>query len=168
MFKKNNIRETLGLTQEELAILLQVSRSQLSLYEIGKRKLPQAATLLLANLLTNAQAKNKAKLNEKQIFAENEVAYLNELLVKNEYKLTIITKKIEKTKQQQQLKLGASNLIAFFEKENATKKANPILKSIRKKAENKNNMQKQLIQLQIKKEVLQFENKTIKKYIKIF
>ena len=138
----------------------------MSLYEIGKRRLPQKATLLLANLLTNAQAKNKAKLNEKQIVAEKEVALLNELLVKNEYKLLVTTKKIEKIKQQQQLKLGASNLIAFFEKENAKKKVNPILKSIQKKAENKNNMQKQLFQLQIEKEVLQFENKTIKKYIK--
>lgn len=51
MQKGVNIREQLGVTQEELALLLKVTRSQLSMYELGKRDLPIAAKKQLAELL---------------------------------------------------------------------------------------------------------------------
>ena len=52
---KNNISASLGLKQQELAQLLQVSRSQLSLYELGKRSLPLPAIEKLSTLLTHSQ-----------------------------------------------------------------------------------------------------------------
>jgi transcriptional regulator with XRE-family HTH domain len=44
------IRKQLGITQHELAGLLQVSRSAINLYELGKRSLPVAALLKLGQL----------------------------------------------------------------------------------------------------------------------
>jgi len=44
------IRKKLGLTQHELAGLLQVSRSTINMYELGKRSLPVAALLKLGQL----------------------------------------------------------------------------------------------------------------------
>ena len=61
MEKQLTIREQLGLKQEELALLLQVTRSQLSLYEIGKRKLPTHATEKLATLLSFAQSESETE-----------------------------------------------------------------------------------------------------------
>ncbi len=45
-----DIRKKLGLTQHELAGLLQVSRSTINLYELGKRSLPVAAMIRLGQL----------------------------------------------------------------------------------------------------------------------
>lgn len=44
------IRKQLGLTQHQLAGLLQVSRSAINLYELGKRSLPVAAMIRLAQM----------------------------------------------------------------------------------------------------------------------
>lgn len=63
MEKDKNIREILGLQQQEIAILLKVTRSQWSLYEIGKRDLPIAAKLKLAEMLAFMQ-KSDAKSEE--------------------------------------------------------------------------------------------------------
>jgi transcriptional regulator with XRE-family HTH domain len=38
--KNNNIRETLGISQEEMALLLKIHPSQIAMYETGKRELP--------------------------------------------------------------------------------------------------------------------------------
>lgn len=51
MQKRTTIREQLGVTQEELALLLKVTRSQLAMYELGKRDLPVAAKKQLSELL---------------------------------------------------------------------------------------------------------------------
>lgn len=45
------VRAHLGLTQLELAMLLNVSRGTLAMAELGRRDLPPAATVLLAQLL---------------------------------------------------------------------------------------------------------------------
>jgi transcriptional regulator with XRE-family HTH domain len=44
------VRAHLGLTQQDLAVLLGVSRATLAMAELGRRSLPPAANLLLAQL----------------------------------------------------------------------------------------------------------------------
>ena len=41
MKNKNNIRALTGMSQENLALLLQVSRSQIAMFETGKPPLPR-------------------------------------------------------------------------------------------------------------------------------
>lgn len=56
------IRKQLGLTQHQLAGLLQVSRSAINLYELGKRSLPVAAMIRLAQLeISYNQAQQQGK-----------------------------------------------------------------------------------------------------------
>lgn len=55
-----DIRKKLGLTQHELAGLLQVPRSTINMYELGKRSLPVAALLKLGQLEI---VYNQAQLN---------------------------------------------------------------------------------------------------------
>lgn len=50
MIGSQEIRKKLGLTQHELAGLLEVSRSSINLYELGRRSLPAAALLKLGQL----------------------------------------------------------------------------------------------------------------------
>lgn len=45
MKSHNNLRELLGIKQDDLALLLKVTRSQLAMYESGKRDLPAAVKL---------------------------------------------------------------------------------------------------------------------------
>ena len=51
MKKDNAIRDLLGVSQEDLALLLNVTRSQLAMYELGKRDLPVAVKVKLATML---------------------------------------------------------------------------------------------------------------------
>jgi transcriptional regulator with XRE-family HTH domain len=54
MKTKNVIREKLGITQEDLAVLLGISRSYLALFELGKRSLPVEAKQKLAALINKS------------------------------------------------------------------------------------------------------------------
>ena len=69
------IRKQLGLTQHELAGLLQVSRSSINLYELGKRSLPVAAMIRLSQLeisFNHAQQQGKTAFREIKTAASEE------------------------------------------------------------------------------------------------
>ena len=51
----NSLKSNLGLTQEEMALYLGVTRSQWSMYCIGRRSLPIEAIQKLTDLLTFSQ-----------------------------------------------------------------------------------------------------------------
>ena len=60
MKKESIISDVLGLNQREAARLLQVSRSQLSMYELGQRDLPLSAKVLLTAMVDQAQQRKSA------------------------------------------------------------------------------------------------------------
>jgi transcriptional regulator with XRE-family HTH domain len=71
MQKPNTLRAHFGLTQQELADLLGVSRSQIALHETGRRTLSGAALLRFAEMLQHMQSHqekpaptNKAQLDK--------------------------------------------------------------------------------------------------------
>ena len=51
MDKKGTIREELGVSQSDLAIVLKVSKTQLAMYETGRRDLPTDVLLKLADMV---------------------------------------------------------------------------------------------------------------------
>ena len=55
MRKRENIRDAFGISQEELAIVLKITRSQLAMFETGKRELPSTAIIQLAEMLRYLQ-----------------------------------------------------------------------------------------------------------------
>ncbi|MBC8883727.1 helix-turn-helix domain-containing protein [Flavobacterium piscinae] len=160
MKKQLTIREQLGLKQEELAQLLQVTRSQLSLYEIGKRKLPTHATEKLANLLSLAQNET----TDFELEAKNEQinqSFLQRLLVKNQHQQLLVEKKLV-AMQKKEYATKASNKIVNHLKEQAkTKKEIKLIESLTLKKQDEKNAEG-LVQLQIKIEVLAFEEKLLK------
>lgn len=105
MEKDKKIRELLGLRQEDMALLLRVTRSQWAMYEIGKRDLPLVAQLKLAEILAFIQEpKNDAVDNfvdlesegvkTKKVF-ENLKLINKHRQILTEYKLKAIEKKYE-------------------------------------------------------------------------
>lgn len=59
MEKKENIRDLLGISQMDMAMLLKINRGQWSMYESGKRDLPLHATLLLQKMLVYMQSQEQ-------------------------------------------------------------------------------------------------------------
>ena len=163
---KNNISTSLGLKQKELAQLLQVSRSQLSLYELGKRSLPVHAMEKLATMLTHLQKEAVKGENKKSILVE-EQNFLKKLLLKNNHQQLLVERKIKALEKKQNALATSKKLIAHLLKNESKLKKNEfaVLKSVEVKSNNQTiaNYATLLLQLEIKKEVLAFEEKLLRK-----
>ena len=72
MKKENAIRKLLGINQHDLALLLQVSRSQVAMYESGKRRLPLQAMEKLSKLLLFSQKEVLKNEKQKCVSEENQ------------------------------------------------------------------------------------------------
>ena len=163
---KNNISTSLGLKQQELAQLLQVSRSQLSLYELGKRCLPIHAMEKLTIMLALAQ-KGKVKSEMKKSISNEEQNVLKKILLKNNHQQLIVERKIKALEKKQNALVTSKQLIVHLLKNESKIKKNElaVLKSIEIKSK-KQEIEKYntaLLQLEIKKEVLVFEEKVLQK-----
>ena len=163
---KNNISTSLGLKQQELAQLLQVSRSQLSLYELGKRSLPIHAMEKLTIMLALAQ-KGKVKSEIKKSISNEEQNVLKKILLKNNHQQLIVERKIKALEKKQNALVTSKKLIAHLLKNEGKINKNElvVLKSIEVKLK-KQEIEKYntaLLQLEIKKEVLVFEEKVLQK-----
>ena len=163
---KNNISTSLGLKQQELAQLLQVSRSQLSLYELGKRSLPIHAMEKLTIMLALAQ-KGKVKSEMKKSISNEEQNVLKKILLKNNHQQLLVERKIKALEKKQNALVTSKKLIAHLLKNEGKINKNElvVLKSIEVKLK-KQEIEKYntaLLQLEIKKEVLVFEEKVLQK-----
>lgn len=102
--KKDNTRTILGLTQLEIATILNVTRSQWSHYEGNTRDLPNGAGLMVGEMILymlSPEAKALKSLSKPE-YQENKTKLIMEKRLKeNEYQLMKIHRKI--TKEQQKL-----------------------------------------------------------------
>ena len=165
MGDQKSISALLGFKQEELALILQVSRSQLSLYELGKRSLPLHAMEKLALLVSQLQ--NPAVENEQnKNTTEVDKKVVQQLILKNAHQQLIIEKKITALLKKQNANLVSHKIITnIMEKgKEWNKKEKESLKLIATNREKKikENTSKTVFQLEIKKEVLKFEEKLLK------
>ncbi len=100
MKTQTSISSLLGLNQQDMALLLGVSRGQISMYEIGKRSLPTAALQKLATILSYLKeretlaSKHPEPVNQK-LLEECRAAYERE----KELKAYRQRKKIEQLEQ---------------------------------------------------------------------
>jgi hypothetical protein len=139
MKKERFISAVLGISQKDVAMLLQVNRSQLSLHELGKRDLPVSAKVLLTDLLDEAQQLKSAKetrLPQLVQQQQRKEALILRLLKENTRQLLSLSRKLEKMEQMHDTQLKAllwiSNLTAKTENKDPLR-AN-VLKSITNKA----------------------------------
>ncbi|MDI9257084.1 helix-turn-helix transcriptional regulator [Flavobacterium sedimenticola] len=113
---KNSIRAIVGFTQEELAMLLGVTRSALAKFELGLGSLPDPAKHLLAELLNHmkdSEAKNKPILDEERhpLITEKQ---LKRLLLENNYQLLLVTQKINAMQKKLSNLVKAQKLLHYL------------------------------------------------------
>lgn len=97
MSTEKNRSNLLGIPQRILALLLNVKRSQLAMYEWGKRRLPAEATDKMKELVEAVQT-NKDKTIAQSLTAEEMKEYheeLQKLLDENDYQQQGLSRKIE-------------------------------------------------------------------------
>jgi transcriptional regulator with XRE-family HTH domain len=164
MKKIAKIRDQFGLTQSDLALLLRVTRSQLSMYELGKRDLPVAAKEQLVQMLGYVQKNplrvttNKALLKEQE---EQKRKVLHDLIVVNKHRQLLLDKKINVLERKQHDNLKSLQLVGFLEEHaaNGSFADNHIAKIFEMKANSEiaKRSLTTLIKLRLKKEVLAAE-----------
>ena len=99
MKKNTSLRSLLGITQEEAAQLLQTTRSQLSLYELGKRDLPTKSFVKLAKLWVHVEQANKIPKEAMPYFKEQEIKWQEQLqkdIEENQFQQMMLQRKIQK------------------------------------------------------------------------
>lgn len=166
-FQKQNIANWLGFTQEELAMLLQVHRSQLAMYSTGKRNLPIKAMEKLTQLLVYRDKISNSK--EPLISYEVEVSVLTQLLKENKrQQLLLLKKKSAFEKKMEKNEIGLTLIQLYKAEIKPTKNDEDLLKMLFLKKQNERNKTntKEKVLLEIKKEILEFEEKLIQKYLK--
>lgn len=170
MKSNNNFRALLGIKQEDLALLLNVTRSQLAMYELGKRDLPVAAKLQLAEMLQHVQESKAQRvqhlpLEKKQ--ADEKKRVVAGLLQINQHHQLILEKKIKALEKKQEASLAKMSLAGYLGQHYLKNDIeHHLLKSIGAKAQ-KDLEEKGwalLLQYQIKKEVLKAEAKFLENY----
>ncbi len=168
----NTIRELLGITQEEMALLLQVSRSQFSLYELGKRDLPVAALLKMAEMLTHVQ-NTKLETSEPscniKTQSQEKKKIMNELLFINKRKQLSLNKNIKAFEKKQKNNEAALKLVDYLKTSTSSEKKDLLLiKVIETKITLKCNPleEKLLFENQIKKELLEKEAQFLEEFLK--
>ena len=167
MKNKNNIRALTGMSQENLALLLQVSRSQIAMFESGKRNLPIQAMEKLALLLTLSQ-KESTTTETKKTTRTQEQEFLQNCIVKNNHQQLLVARKITSfiKKQERIAVLEKMSRLIMQEEKNLKNYDLSLLKYRATKNQTQPNFNTQLVALQLKKKVLEYEEQLIKEQLK--
>jgi transcriptional regulator with XRE-family HTH domain len=170
MQKGKTVSKLLGLKQEELAMLLNISKGQLAMFETGKRDLPIAAMQQLAPMLQFVQEESlKSGSAEVLKFqTEQKKKVLAQLLKDNQYKQKLLEKKLEIVVNKYQANSTAMQLMRFLEIDASKKGDSPngLVKLIEARAasELKKNSWEVVTKLQMQKEVLLAEEKMLLRF----
>ena len=163
MKKENPIRALLGIKQEDMAMLLRVSRSQWSMFELGKRDLPVEAKYLLVAMLKHLQEPvvvSKSLPHEAEQLAKKQ-AQLERLLKENEYQQLRIAKKLAAGKKKYAANLKRLQLVHFLTTHNHAKQRpnTELLQTIAKRSTNELDDMglATLFKHELKQELLQLE-----------
>jgi len=116
MKNKASIKTLLGLSQNEMAMLLGITRSQWSMYELGQRDLPTEAMVLLAEMLKYVEEAKQSDrvLPEIQQQKAGKKEHLERLLRENEYQQLIMAKKITAMQKKFNNALAALRVVEFL------------------------------------------------------
>jgi hypothetical protein len=170
---KLHLNELLGIPLTDIAILLKTTRTQLSMFELGQRDIPTKSKILLADILQFIQQEkdnpdsNAAILKEET--AQTQSA-LETMLKKNKYQQFLLDKKYDVAKKKRNKAFTALQLANYLEKNKD--KDDPLIHMMYRNIRNmalsslKKTNQALITELQIKKEVLQAEEKILLEQVK--
>lgn len=167
--KKETIKAILGLTQQEIAMILNVTRSQYSHYERNTRGLTSAAGLRLDEMMLYMLSPMTEAFQK-----EMETAYddketkqqLSKQIRKNEFQLLVLSRKISAVEEKLEKHKKAVRLMGFLNSaEEAKKTKSPkILGPIKSRAgSNFNKSKSELILLKVEQESLQMKHECYQK-----
>lgn len=171
MKKRETIRQELGITQEVMAALLNIKRSQLAMYELGERDLPTTAMVLLAEMQLFLQSSVAKRDIKPKIAPEKKRQFLIMQHSKNQYQKEKISREIKAIEKKHQAHDNTLKLIAHLELHSRGKTAtlDTILEKIAIRA--KKGLARQdsseLTTLYFKHEVLEQEEAWLKAALKI-
>jgi transcriptional regulator with XRE-family HTH domain len=168
MEKSTNFRQLLGMKQEDMAMLLQITISQWAMYATGKRSLPIAAKLKLAEMLKfSSQNEKKGRNNleiEKNQNIEIEKHIAQQQILNTELQFAI-NKKLLIVSKKYETALKALNFIEFLEtkQKNFGMEYEDLLNVIKQNTETEIEKNSLLVQtkLEMKLELLKFEEKVL-------
>lgn len=128
MKKETTISALLGLSQQEVAMLLGVNRSQWSMFESGQRDLPLHAKQLLGEMLTHMKSFDASKGTK----ASQKLTYdqLERQLRENEYQQLLLSRKIAAITKKQEAQARLSHLSEFLSAHTSYKNASPQLHQV--------------------------------------
>lgn len=115
----SDFRDTLGISQEEAAMLLGVSRSQFSLFELGKRSLTTKAMVAYVEMWSYVQEKTKLDVDKNAHTAldkEKIKIALEAQLAEVQYKKKFLQKKIVATEVKYKKAQAALHLVDYLRK----------------------------------------------------
>ena len=117
MIKSHLFREALGLTQEETAMLLKITASQLSMFEIGQRDLPVNAKLQLVKMYNHVNSKQQEKIQHPII--KDDATKIKEMIAKelldNQYAQMVLERKIKEAKHKYAKSISALHLADYLQ-----------------------------------------------------
>lgn len=171
MKKRIIFNTSLLISQEEMALLLGITRSSWSMYVSGLREIPTAATVKLVKLLQSADQLPLAtpELSHRTVQEAKKKEMLQEELAKNKWETAVLERKIAKMQKQFQ---EAENTLQFVQVHESQGDLNEqevcILQNVKNRAlvqVEKNGLHLQA-QYQLQLRTLQFNQKQLEKEIK--
>ena len=169
---RTDFKNILGMTQDEIANLLGVTRSQLSMCELGKRDLPLAAKEKLAAVLTGLQT-NQSSSEFSNLIKETQKKKLYEWHLKefktHEFKVLHLERKLLKANEMRKKAFKALEVVTYLETQADNNRLQSLAQSIKNRATttlNKYSLQ-HLESLALKKEAHQMLKLQLQKKLNI-
>jgi hypothetical protein len=158
--KNISLKSVIPLTQDEIAMLFGISRSQWSMYDLGLRDLPLEPKTKLITLLKHLKSAKKASPKSKkiQVFEESEAKKgLQYKVACLEFERQLLDRKILTTEKKRAESFAALEVVQFMESENNTEMNATLLKFIASRAEKvlERNTLEKIITLKIEKEQME-------------
>ena len=166
MENRESICKMFGLTQKQMADRLKISRSQWSMFELGKRSLPREATLQFAEMMTSLNAaKEISQMSWKAKQSDKNREALEWLLNENTFQLETVERKLAALKRKITTVNGKSHFAEISKNSDSNLGAENLkseaLDLVKEHTETK--MVKRLVGYEVRLEVLQFEAELLMK-----
>lgn len=156
------ITKMVGLTHQEMASLLQISRSQWSMHELNKRSLPSSAADMLNELVTYVKESQQMRGVVDKAAAVALQAHVAFLLDENKYRRAVTAKNIASVEQKLFIGQNRKPIIALLkQREDKTIHAHELLRLLKQKVVGSPEIR--LFELQLKLQLLVAEQTLLEK-----
>jgi len=126
MKKEHPLRTLTGIKQEEIAMLLGISRGRWSMFEIGKRDLPLPAAIMLNDMLSHVQAlANQPAVVGKAI--RQHPQRIEKLLKENDYRQMLLVRKLAAANRKEETQIRRRQLLDYISQGNYDNKSAVLL-----------------------------------------